>query len=120
MFVEKNYLLLSALNQQLQRNCRRRRSDPETTGNADLDSNASVIFDNPAISHLICQIREQFIMVAVWNTADHSYYIFMLWFVLLSSSSSSFFPRLISAAAHWISAILPHMVWSQCEFKMQV
>ena len=34
-------------------------------------------------------------MVAVCNRADH--YIFMLWFVL-SSSSSSFFPRLISAA----------------------
>ena len=33
-------------------------------------------------------------------------YIFMLWFVLLS-----FFPRLISAAADWMSAILPHMVW---------
>ena len=39
------------------------------------------------------------IMVALWNTADH--HIFMLWF--LSSSSSIFFPRLISAAAHWIS-----------------
>jgi len=32
-------------------------------------------------------------------------YIFMLWFVLL------FFPRLISAATDWMSAILPHMVW---------
>ena len=67
MFVEKNYLLLSALNQQLQRNCRRRRSDPETTGNADLDSNASVIFDDPAISHLICQIHEQFIYLFYLN-----------------------------------------------------
>ena len=42
-------------------------------------------------------------MVALWNRADH--YIFMLWFVL-----SSFFPRLISAAADWKSAILPH-IW---------
>ena len=33
---------------------------------------------------------------------------------------SSFFPRLISAAADWMSAILPHMVWPKCEFKMQV
>ena len=33
-------------------------------------------------------------------------YIFMLLFVLLY-----FFPRLISAAADWMSAILPHMVW---------
>jgi len=27
------------------------------------------------------------------------------------SSSSSFFPRLISAVADWMSTILPHMVW---------
>jgi len=47
-----------------------------------------------------------FIMVALWNRADH--YIFMLWFVLLLSY---FFPRLISAVADWMSAILPHMVW---------
>jgi len=44
-------------------------------------------------------------MVALWNRADH--YIFALWFLL----SSSFFPRLISAVADWMSAILPHMVW---------
>ena len=31
-----------------------------------------------------------------------------------------FFRRLISAAADWMSAILPHMVWPLCEFKMQV
>ena len=31
-----------------------------------------------------------------------------------------FFPRLISAAAHWMSTILPHMVWPKCEFRMQV
>ena len=37
-------------------------------------------------------------------------YIFMPWFVVLLLSSS-FFPRLISAAADWMSAILPHMVW---------
>jgi len=46
------------------------------------------------------------IMVALWNRADH--YIFILSFVLLISS---FFPSLISAAADWMSAILPHMVW---------
>jgi len=45
-------------------------------------------------------------MVALCNRADH--YIFMLWFVLLLLL---FFPRLISAAADWMSAILPHMVW---------
>jgi len=31
----------------------------------------------------------------------------MLWFLFLS-----FFPRLISAVPHWLSTILPHMVWS--------
>ena len=30
---------------------------------------------------------------------------------------SSFFPRLISAVADWMSAILPHMVWPLCEFS---
>jgi len=40
-------------------------------------------------------------MVALWNRADH--YIFILSFVL----SFFFFPRLISAAADWMSA----MVW---------
>ena len=55
-------------------------------------------------------------MFALWNRADH--YIFILSFVILSSSF--FFPRLISAAANWMSAILPHMVWPYCEFKMQI
>ena len=39
-------------------------------------------------------------MVALWNRADN--YIFILWFL---SSSSIFFPRLISAVAHWMSTI---------------
>ena len=41
----------------------------------------------------------------LWNRADH--YIFILSFVLLSF----FFPRLISAVAEWMPAILAHMVW---------
>jgi len=53
------------------------------------------------------------IMVALWNRADH--YIFILWFLLLS-----FFPRLISAVGDWMSAILRHMVWPYCEFRMLV
>ena len=53
------------------------------------------------------QVLKHFIMVALCNRADH--YIFMLWFVLLSFFF--FFPRLISAAADWMSAILPHIVW---------
>jgi len=34
--------------------------------------------------------------------------------------SLSFFPCLISAVADWMSAILAHMVWLLCEFRMQV
>jgi len=30
------------------------------------------------------------------------------------------FPRLISANADWMSAILAHMVWPSCEFRMQI
>jgi len=45
-------------------------------------------------------------MVALWNRADH--YIFALWF--LSFFLQSFLPRLISAAADWMSTILRHMV----------
>jgi len=54
-------------------------------------------------------------MVALCNRADH--YIFILWFLL---SIYLVFPRLISAVAEWMSAILAYMVWPQCEFKMQV
>jgi len=48
------------------------------------------------------------IMAALCNRADH--YIFALWF-LSSIYLSSFFPRLISAAAGRMSTILWHMVW---------
>jgi len=51
-----------------------------------------------------------FFIAALWNRAGH--YIFDLWFLLLLSSSI-FFPCLISAFAHWMSVILPHMVWTQ-------
>jgi len=53
-------------------------------------------------------ISFHFIMVALWNRADH--YIFILWF--LSIFYLSFFPRLISAAARWMSTILRRMMWS--------
>jgi len=42
------------------------------------------------------------------------HYIFALWFLL-----PSFFPRLISVVAEWMSTILQHMVWLKCEFRMQ-
>ena len=71
--------------------------------------NEGSVLDVKPVSSAIANIPV--VMVALWNRADH--YIFMLWFVL-----SSFFPRLISAAADWMSVILPHMVWPKCEFKM--
>jgi len=43
-------------------------------------------------------------MAALWNRTGH--YVFALWFLL---SSSIFFPRLISAIADWMFAILPHI-----------
>jgi len=36
------------------------------------------------------------------------------------SSFFYLFPRLISAVGDWMSTILPHMVWPQCKFRMQV
>ena len=32
----------------------------------------------------------------------------------------SFFPRLFSAVAKWMSTIAPHMMWPQCKFRIQV
>ena len=52
-------------------------------------------------------LDSSFIMAALYNRAGH--YVFALW--LLSYFLLYFFPRLISAAADWMSAILPHMVW---------
>ena len=48
-----------------------------------------------------------FVMAALRSRCGH--YIFALWFLLLLFLS--FFPRLISAVADWMSAILAHMVW---------
>ena len=55
-------------------------------------------------------------MLALCNRADH--YIFIMFLLLLLSSS--FFPRLISAVGDWMFTILWHMVWPECEFRMQV
>jgi len=46
------------------------------------------------------------IMATLCNRAGH--YIFALWFTLSSIYLSSYFPRLISAVADWMSTILPH------------
>jgi len=48
----------------------------------------------------------ELIMAALRSRCGH--YIFALWFLL--PLLLSFFPRLISAVADWISTILAHMV----------
>ena len=59
------------------------------------------------------------IMVALCNRADHNIFIlqFLSSFYLLLLF---IFPRLISAVGDWMSTILLHMAWPQCEFRMQV
>jgi len=50
--------------------------------------------------------------------ALHSgHYIFAVFSIFISFFV---FPRLISAAADWMSTILRHVVWPWCEFRMQV
>jgi len=56
------------------------------------------------------QIAVSFVMVSETNSDGQTIYIFILSFVL-SFYLSIFFPRLISAAADWMSAILLHVVW---------
>ena len=56
------------------------------------------------------------IMVALCNIGQTIIFSSCLFFFL----SSFLFPRLISAVEDWMSAILPDMVWPQCEFRMQV
>ena len=59
------------------------------------------------------------LMASLCNRGGPLYFcpVVSFFFLLLSSS---FFPRLISAAVDWMSTILLHMVWPQCEFRMQV
>jgi len=45
----------------------------------------------------------------LWPPNRAGHYIFVLWFLPLSSFY--LFPRLFSAVADWISIILLHMVW---------
>jgi len=54
-------------------------------------------------------LYDRSVMVALWNTADHYNYFHVV--VCSSFFFLLFFPRLISAAADWMSAILAHMVW---------
>jgi len=55
-------------------------------------------------------------MAALRSRCGH--YVFVLWFLLLKSSSSSpspsffyLFPRLLSAVVYWTSTMLPRTVW---------
>jgi len=68
------------------------------------------IFNVPYVGRLHDEIAGNIylFMVALCNRADHIYFHAV---VCSSSSLFFFFPRLISAAADWMSAILPHMVW---------
>jgi len=68
-------------------------------------------------SEKVCSGIRTCIIVFLWSpyVMGQTIYIFILLFVL-----SSFFPCLISAVRDWMSAILPHMVWPLCEFRMQV
>jgi len=59
------------------------------------------------VTPVIAAKCHRFVMAALRNRCGH--YIFALWF--LSSVYLFFFPRLISAAADWMSTILTHMVW---------
>ena len=47
---------------------------------------------------------------------DFMYLLKSVWLLCISLWP----PRLIPAIADWMSAILPRMVWPECEFKMQV
>jgi len=49
------------------------------------------------------------VIAARCNRCGHYRPIFVLWFLL--SSLFSVFPRLISAVVHWMSTILPHIMW---------
>ena len=57
-----------------------------------------------------CHFLIKLFMAALCNRAGH--YIFALWFLSIFLSCYIFFPRLISAAADWMSNILRHLVWT--------
>ena len=58
---------------------------------------------------IVYTVSTLFFMVTLWNREYLGIFLpcgFFFCFLLLS-----FFPRLISAVADWMSAILPYMVW---------
>jgi len=51
------------------------------------------------------------LFIAVLRSRCGLYFHPVLWFLLSFFFLIFLFPRLISAVADWMSAILPHMVW---------
>jgi len=67
------------------------------------------------IAHLAVPLGQlSFLFMVALYVIRQTIYIFIPSFVLF------FFPRLISAVGDWMFAILPHMAWPYCEFRMQV
>jgi len=62
-----------------------------------------VLLTNCFLLYHVYRIFLRLFMPALRSRCGH--YIFALWFL------SSFFLRLISAVADWMSTILPHMMW---------
>jgi len=62
-----------------------------------------------------CHLALRFLLCLLWSSFGIGQAIIFSSCGLFLSSSIfyllSFFPRLISAAAHWMSTILPHLVW---------
>ena len=65
--------------------------------------------DDSAIMLCTSGFVDDVIMAALHSRCGH--YIFVLWFISIFYLLSIFIPRLISAAADWMSTIFPHVVW---------
>ena len=81
--------------------------------------------DGNHCSHVL-QLKFLVIMVALWNRGRPLYFLpcgfYLSFFFSFFLSFFSFFlsfPRLISAAADWMSTILGHVLWPQCEFMLR-
>ena len=80
-----------------------------------LISSCAATLNNYVQKNVEHNLLRSIIMAALWNRAG--YYIYALWFLLLSIF---FFSCLFSAVADWMSTILLHIVSPQCEFRMQI
>jgi len=71
-----------------------------------LISSCAATLNNYVQKNVEHNLLRSIIMAALWNRAG--YYIYALWFLLLSIF---FFSCLFSAVADWMSTILLHIVW---------